>query len=370
MRSFSNTSATGTGGGYGVIAQDGGHITLTGSSVTTARTSSVALGSSGPGSSLALQGINSITTSGARATGMYAGNGGTFVLPAGTVLNLNGQGSTGVVLDAAPQADTAIGNGLTLHLTGTGATNGNGSTGIALFSGSTATFRGLVVDGADAGTGVVAVAGDPRALGTGFTGTSSYAVISDATITISRSGGSVYSTTATATTALVNAAGNTTPSMTSTVTAAPAGLRATPGSNSTALATSTIDATNTTINMNAANGFGVYTGARAVSGLNTVNLTNSTVNGSGSGSYGLGADQNGLVTATGSTVNMSGGGGALYLMSAGNGAHSPIMLSLAGSGGSTRGSACDRTINPPATSPCKVPRRAHAGHAPLRCSPA
>ncbi len=309
----SNTT-TGTGGGYGVIAQDGGRITLTGSSVTTARTSSIALGSSGRNSSLTLQGTNTITTIGARSTGLYAGNGGTFVLPAGTVLNLTGQGSTGVVLDAAPQADTAIGTGLTIHLTGTGATNSNGGTGVALFSGSTATFRGLVIDGADAGTGVVVVAGDPRPLSTGFTGTRSHAVISDATITVSRSGGSVYSTTSTATAALVTAAGNTTPAMGGTTTAAPVGLRATPGSNSTALATSTIDATNTTINMNAANGYGVYTGARVVSGLNTVNLTNSTVNGSGSGSYGLGADQNGLVTATGSTLNMSGGGGALYLI--------------------------------------------------------
>lgn len=309
-----NNLATGTGGAYGVIAQDGGKVTLTGSAITTTRTSAIALGSSGPGSSLTLLGTNSITANGAQSTGVYAGNSGTFVLPAGTVLNLNGQGSTGLVLDGAPQADTAIGNGLTIHLSGTGAANSNGGTGIALFSGSTATLRGLIVDGADAGTGVVAVAGDTRSSAVNFAGTSSHAVVSDATISISRAGGSVYSTTATATTALVNAAGNTTPAMSNAVTAAPAGLRATPGFSATALATSTIDATNTTVNMNAANGYGVYAGARAVSGLNTINLTNSTINGTGSGSYGLGADQNGLVTATGSTVNMSGGGGALYLI--------------------------------------------------------
>jgi len=51
-----------------------------------------------------------------------------------------------------------------------------------------------------------------------------------------------------------------------------------------------------------------------VSGLNTIALTNSSVNGNGSSVNGLGADQNGLVTATGSTVNVAGGGSALYLI--------------------------------------------------------
>src|SRR5262249_46379859 len=129
-----------------------------------------------------------------------------------------------------------------------------------------------------------------------------------------RAGTSTYSVAATPLTQLVTSAGGATPALNTVNISAPAGLRATPGAQATAAATSTINATNTTINMNAANGFGVYAGARVVSGLNTVNLTNSTVNGAGAGVYGLGADQNGVVTATGSAVNTSGTGGALYLI--------------------------------------------------------
>lgn len=312
---ISNT-ATGTGGGYGAVAQDGGRISLTDSSIVATRTAAIALGTSGAGSNLTLSGTNSITSNGARGVGIYAQNGGIFALPTGTVLNINGQGSTGIILDGAPQSANAVGDGLTIHLTGTGAANANGSTGIAAFAGSNVTLRGLVIDGNDAGTGVYAASGDPRGLGAAKAGTSSTVTLSGATITINRAGGSTFSVAATSATALVNAAGNTTPVLSSVNSSAPAGLRATPGAQSTVLSTSTINATDTTINMNANNGFGVYAGARAVSGLNTINLANSTVNGTGAGVFGLGADQNGLVSATGSTVNVSGGGGggALYLI--------------------------------------------------------
>ena len=310
-----NNGAGGTtGGGYGAVAQDGGQIRLTNSAITVTNTSAIALGTAGAGSSLTLSGTNTIVSNGARGVGIYAKNGGSFTLPANTVLNMNGQGSAGVVLEAAPQADAAVGDGLTIHLTGTGATNANGSTGVAAFGGSTATFRGLVVDGADASTGVHVVSGDPRGLGISNAGTSSTVNLSDATITVSRSSGSVYTVTSTPSVALVTAVGGSTPSLSSLVSAAPAGLRASPGVQSTLQSTSTINATNTTINVSATNGYGVYAGARAVSGLNTIALTNSSVNGNGSSVNGLGADQNGLVTATGSTVNVAGGGSALYLI--------------------------------------------------------
>ena len=309
-----NNAASGSGGGYGAIAQTGGRITLTDSAITTTRTRAIALGSSGAGSSLIVQGTLGLTTNGAFSTGLYAQNGGTVSLPASVVMNLNGQGSTGLVFDATSPAGNAIGAGLTIHLNGTGETAANGGTGVALFSGSSATLQGLRIDGADAGTGVVAVAGDPRPLGAAFADTSSHAVLSDAVITISRAGGSAYSVAGAANGVLVNAAGNTTPVMNSVVSAAPAGLRATPGGSVSATATSTIDATSTTINMNAANGYGVYAGARVASGLNTINLTGSTVNTTGTNTYGLGADQNGLVTATQSRVNAAGGGGGLYLV--------------------------------------------------------
>lgn len=312
--SISNT-ATGNGGGYGAVAQTGGRISLTNSTIVTTRTAAIALGSSGAGSSLTLSGVNGIISNGARGIGVYAQNGGTIVLPASTVLNMNGQGSTGIVLDAAPQSGTAIGDGLTIHLTGTGEASPNGSTGIAAVAGSSATLRGLVIDGADAGTGIYVTSGDPRGIGAANAGTSSSVTLSDATITIGRAGGSSIGLASTSTSALVTDAGSTTPALTSLTSGTPAGLRATPGSQSTASSTSTINATNTTINMNAANGFGVYAGARAVSGLNAINLTGSTINSTGAGTYALGADQNGQVTATGSTVSASGnGGGALYLI--------------------------------------------------------
>ncbi|WP_420995270.1 autotransporter outer membrane beta-barrel domain-containing protein [Cupriavidus sp. 30B13] len=310
---ISNT-ATGSGAGYGAIAQNGGTISLADTSVTVSRSGAIALGASGAGSSLAMQGNNAITSNGAQGVGLYAQNGGTVSLPAGTVLNLNGQGNAGVVLDAAPQAATAIGDGLTIHLTGTGQSYVNGSVGVAALAGSTATLNGLVVDGADAGTGVVAYAGDPRSTGAGNAGASSRVDLAGATITIGRAGTSTFSMASSSGTQLVTLAGNTTPALTSQNISTPAGLRAAPGSQASQAATSTINATDTTINMNAANGFGVYAGARAVSGLNTVNLANSTVNGTGAASYGLGADQNGAVNATGSTVNVSGGGGGLYLI--------------------------------------------------------
>ena len=235
-------------------------------------------------------------------------------LPAGTVLTMNGQGSTGIVLEASPQADSAIGNGLTIHLTGTGEAYSNaGSTGVAAFGGSTATFRGLIVDGANASAGVVAYAGDPRPSGTANAGTSSSVTLSDSTITISRAGSSTFALTNSPGATLVTASGNGTPPLNYVTNSAPAGLRASPGSSATLQSRSTINAINTTINMNALNGFGVYAGARAVSGLNSVNLTGSTVNASAQGSSALGADQNGFVSATNSTV-ASTGASALYLI--------------------------------------------------------
>lgn len=335
-----NNSGTGTGGGYGAVAQDGGRVSLTDTAITTSRLGAIVLGTAGTGSTLNMQGNNAIISNGAQSVGVYAKNGGTFSLPAGTTLTLNGQGSTGIVLEAAPQADAAIGNGLTIHLTGTGQSYINGSVGVAAFGGSTATFRGLVVDGANAGTGVVAFSGDPRSGGAGNAGTSSRVDLSDATITINRAGTSAIAVTSSATSQLVNAAGNTTPALTTVNTSAPAGLRATPGSQSSLLSTSRIDAINTTINMNAANGFGVYAGARAISGLNTINLTNSMVNGTGAASYGLAADQNGAVNATGSTVIVSGGGGGLYLITGANvtGGVGPV-IALTNSNVTTSGTA-------------------------------
>lgn len=311
---IANTGTGTDGGGYGAVAEGGGQIRLTDSSVSITRTSAIALGTSGAGSSLTLQGSNAINSSGARSAGIYANNGGTMSLPAGTVLTMNGQGSTGIVLEASPQADSAIGNGLTIHLTGTGeAYSSAGSTGVAAFGGSTATFRGLIVDGANASAGVVAYAGDPRSSGTANANTSSSVTLSDSTITISRGGSSTFALTNSPGATLVTAAGNGTPPLNYVTNSAPAGLRASPGSSATLQSRSTINAINTTINMNALNGFGVYAGARAVSGLNSVNLTGSTVNASAQGSSALGADQNGFVSAANSTVTAT-GASALYLI--------------------------------------------------------
>jgi len=309
-----NNATAGTGGGYGAVAQNGGRVSLTDTSITTSRQGAIVLGTGGVGSSMTLQGNNSLTSNGAQSVGVYVQNGGTLSLPASTVLNLNGQGSTGLVLEAVTQGTATVGNGLTIHLTGAGESYINGGTGIAAFGGTTVSFQGLVIDGANASSGVIAVAGDPRATAAVNAPRSTQIDLSDATITINRAGTSTYSVAATPLTQLVTNAGELTPALNTVNSSAPAGLRATPGAQATAAATSTINATNTTINMNAANGFGVYAGARAVSGLNTVNLTQSTVNGNGTGVYGLGADQNGLVTATGSAINTSGTGGALYLI--------------------------------------------------------
>jgi len=302
-------TGTGSGGGYGAVAESGGRITLTDSTVSVTRTNAIALGTSGAGSSLTLQGNNTISSNGALSVGLYANNGGTFTLPAGTQINMNGQGSTGIVLEASPQADTAIGNGLSIHLTGSG---GNGSAGVVAFGGSTATFRGLTIDGADASSGVVAYAGDPRFTGAANAGTSSSVTLADSIITISRAGSTTMTVSASPGAALVSNTG-TASTLGSVISSTPAGLRASPSNNGSLQSQSTINATNTTINMNASGGYGVYAGARTISGLNSINLTGSTVNAPAAASFALGADQNGFVSATNSTVTAA-GSGALYLV--------------------------------------------------------
>lgn len=300
--------------GNGVVAQNGGIISLAGaSSVTVNRDRAIALGASGAGSALAASGTPTVTSSGVSDVGVYMHRGGRVSLPSGTTLNLNGKASSGLIVDATQGVTGPA--ALTVSLTGSAGTSANSGTGVAVLRGGQLTLDRLTVTGADVGLGAIAFAGDTSTAG-GLQDAQATLTLTNAAINVAAPGNSVVMGLSPTTTAIVDASGNSGTFGASTY-AAPAGLVASPASASTAVATSTVTASNSTINVNAPAGYGVYAGARRVSGRNSVILVDSNVVVSGTSANGLGADLNGYVSATRTNVQTT-GANALYMISGGD----------------------------------------------------
>jgi len=311
-------NASSSGGGNAVVAQNGGQIALNGGSVDVNSKGAIALGASGVSSAsgspsnVMVSGSTVVTTSGVNDVGVYMHRGGIVSLPDNYTLNINGQGSTGLVVDASSVPTGP--SGLTITMTGASGA-ANGSTGVLAVRGATLSLQGLTVQGADVGAGVVARAGDTSA--SGYAGSSASVTLTNSTINVSRSG--YYSSMSLPwyATQIVDPSGTST-SLTPGSGTPPVGLLAMPVNGSTLGATSTITAIGSTVNVNASGGFGAYAGARVRSGLNSVILNGSTVAVSGSGAYSLGADLNGYISATNSIIRNNGGAAALYLISGGD----------------------------------------------------
>ncbi|MBX9800962.1 MAG: autotransporter outer membrane beta-barrel domain-containing protein [Burkholderiaceae bacterium] len=283
---------TGASSGYGAVAESGSSIRLHGTTnIATTGTSSIVLGASASGSLLDVTSAATIT-GGARSTGIYMLNGGQVGLRSGSVINMQGIGAVGMMVD---NTSSTLGSGITINLNGAGA--GNGSTGVVVTRGASLGAQNLTIQGANATLGVMVNAGSNLSL----TGTN--------LIRISQSQNAGWYTSSSG--YLVTASGAMYTGFTSTATSTRAGLATSGG---------TIYSSGTTIEVSPSNGYGVWANATA-SGSATVTLDNNAITTTGNASYGLKATTNAAganvaqITANNTQIQSSGGGGAMIIES-------------------------------------------------------
>lgn len=284
---------TGASAGFGVVAESGSTIRLRGTTdISTAGSSSIVVGASGSGSLLDVTSAATIT-GGARSTGIYMLNGGQVGLGAASVINMQGIGAVGMMVD---NTTSTLAGGLTINLTGSGV--GNGSTGIVVNrNGSTLSAQNLTIQGDNAALGVMANAG------------TSVTLTGNNLIRISQNQNAGWYTASSP--FLVTATGSINTGFSSTATSARAGL---------ASSGATINSSGTTIEVTPTGGLGVLAnGVAAGSALVTLNSNNVTT--TGTNSFGLKATTNAAganvsqIIANNTQVQTSGGGGALFIES-------------------------------------------------------
>lgn len=270
--------------GAGIVADGGSTVTFNNGNAlnTGSATTGVinALGASGEGTVIRVNGALPITMGQASGSvGLFVLNGGQIETNAPITINLNGSASDGVIAQGVSSTPYQISN-LTLHF--------NGPTGVAGFGASALSGANLVLDhfsmdGSTAAQGVWAQSGS--------TGT-----VDNSNIQLSYNGnGQIWRFSGTsAVTGFFSG---------SQVASYRAGLIVTGGS---------LSASNTTINTTAPQGIGAYAGAydtnQSVLVLDHANITTT-----GASGRGINLVTNGTVTATNSSITITGGTAGLVL---------------------------------------------------------
>lgn len=320
--SINNTGTT-TGGGYGAVAQSGATINLRGSSsIATGQRNAVGVGAAGANSSVTLNALTPITMNGAQSTGIYLHDGGQVFLPENSTITVNGVASSGVVVDNTTVTSASLRRGLVIDMTGANpapvGVTANSGTGLVVLNGAGASLDAMTVRGNSVGTGVVALSGrSPSTAGDIDVNANASVSLSDSSINVAAvTVNPVFYVLSNAN--LVTPSGNVSGIFSVTASSPAAGLRAIPSPNArtdVVFGTSTITASNTQVNVAAANGVGAAAGAPGNFGLSTINLLdNSAVTTTGTASIGLQANPNARIEARDSTVTTSGGGRALDLI--------------------------------------------------------
>lgn len=279
----------------GMVADAGGAITLSGiNSMTTGGASTqVGLGASGAGSLINVAapftfvgGLSGLTMNGLGSLGIYLFDGGSVTLARSQTILLNGSSSVGVSVDATSMAAPLT--GLTIRFPVATAVGG---TGVVVMNGGAAQLSDLTVTGAGAAVGVWTQSGTSATV----SGTSRIDVNS---ATNSQSW-QVTSPT------LVNGIFGRI-----TATSYKAGLLNMGGQ---------LTSTGTTINANASQSYGVYSGQHGTAPSVTTLANNTiTVNAAISNSFGIMGYANSQTTVSDSSITSNGGAAALYAWSYAN----------------------------------------------------
>lgn len=286
---INNLANAGTGtisNGHGAIAESGGRVNLLGTTqITTNAFNAVALGASGANSLVTLAQPATLTMNGTGSMGVYLHDGGQVQTAANTTFTMNGFAGIGVAADNTANTAGLLGSGLTVNFASTPGSGQVSGTGAVAFNGGALTLDTFRVTGPGAGVGVWSTAGTTITL----TGNSNidiqsannagyYRLVSNNLATVNGPVGAIFGVTA----GLPNA-----------------GLKS----------QGSIFSTGTTVTVSAANAYGGY--AEINTGTATLDLTNNTITTTGTGTAGLFAGSNGVITGRDSRVSTTGGGSAL-----------------------------------------------------------
>ncbi len=315
------SSASTTSGGWGAVATNGtinlggaSSIRLGGSGAGNTGPFALGIGAEGTGV-VNVTSVFPVTLSGPNAVGVYLFNGGQVNLPSNFALTMNGVSANGMVVDNTTVAQP-YGN-LTINLNGVSTGSSQSSAGVVVIKGGSASFDHLVVTGSDSGAGVWAY--NSSILPPSRPGT--ITLTGGSQITINSSAGSGYKVIQSPN--LVAAAG---PGLLN------GGNGSTPVGGLVSYA-GTINSTDTTITVNAANTNGVAAWDAGLASVPAIiNLTRNAITTTGSGTTGLLAYDGAQISAANSSVKTSGGGQGVYMQTSPstNAGMAPVSVSLNG----------------------------------------